>query len=110
MAEVAEHFHGGVAFNATDLWSSARYQTAVSIVWTVAAVVVMVWAAWVKQRPAWFAGAALLAVVVAKLFLIDLGDVGTVARIVSFVVVGFLILLVGYLSPLPPRSEEHTQS
>ena len=33
-------------------------------------------------------GAAFLAAVVTKLFLVDLADSGTVARIVSFVVVG----------------------
>ena len=78
--------------------------------WTVAALVAMLSATWLKQRVAWLAGAALLAAVVTKLFLIDLYDVGTVARIVSFLFVGLLILVVGYLSPLPPRSKEETPS
>jgi uncharacterized membrane protein len=55
----------------------------------------------------WLAGGALLAVVVAKLFLVDLSRVGTVGRIVSFVGVGVLMLIIGYFSPLPPaRSED----
>jgi uncharacterized membrane protein len=46
---------------------------------------------------------------VAKLFFVDLGDRGTVARIVSFIAAGALMLLIGYLSPAPPRRvEEHT--
>jgi len=57
-----------------------------------------------KARVVWLVGAALLAVVILKLFLIDLSRVGTIERIVSFVVVGVLMLIVGYFSPLPPQS------
>jgi uncharacterized membrane protein len=52
------------------------------------------------------AGAALLAVVVAKLFFIDLSHVGALARIVSFLGVGVLMLVIGYLSPLPPAVQD----
>jgi len=45
-------------------------------------------------------------VVVAKLFLIDLADIGTVARIVSFIGVGLLLLIIGYFAPIPPRQTE----
>jgi uncharacterized membrane protein len=41
---------------------------------------------------AWIGGASLLAVVVAKLLLVDLANTGTVARIVSFMGVGLLLL------------------
>ena len=47
--------------------------------------------------------ALLLGVVVAKLFLVELADRGTVSRIVSFMVVGVLMLAVGYFAPIPPR-------
>ena len=56
-------------------------------------------------RPVWLAGALLMAVVVAKLFLVDLSGAGTVERIVSFIGVGLLMLVIGYLSPVPPRKE-----
>ena len=56
-------------------------------------------------RPVWLAGAALMGVVVVKLFLIDLSGIGTVERIVSFIGVGLLMLVVGYFSPVPPRQE-----
>ncbi|MCK5193239.1 MAG: DUF2339 domain-containing protein, partial [Desulfobulbaceae bacterium] len=49
-----------------------------------------------------------LGFVVLKLFMVDLEDIGTIARIVSFVVVGLLMLLIGYLSPLPPRLKEQS--
>jgi uncharacterized membrane protein len=43
-----------------------------------------------------------LTVVIAKLFLVDLSRIGSIERIVSFVGVGLLMLIVGYLSPIPP--------
>jgi uncharacterized membrane protein len=59
-------------------------------------------------RALWIVGAALMGVVVVKLFLVDLSSVGTVGRIVSFIGVGLLMLLLGYMSPVPPSlvSEE----
>ena len=102
----ATHYLGNVSFDAGALWSSPTFQSVVSITWTLAALAIMVTASRLKQRPAWIVGAALLGAVVVKLFLVDLADIGTVARIVSFIVVGLLILLIGYLSPLPPRIKE----
>lgn len=104
----AIHFYAGVPFELDALWNSAAYQTALSIVWTLAALVVMVGATRWRRRGLWATGAFLLGLVVLKLFLIDLAGIGTVARIVSFLVVGSLILLIGYLSPLPPRVAERT--
>ena len=57
-------------------------------------------------RALWMVGAALLAVVVAKLFLIDLANTGTVERVISFIGVGTLVIVVGYFSPVPPKSQE----
>jgi uncharacterized membrane protein len=54
----------------------------------------------------WIVGAALLGVVVVKLFLVDLAQLSTPAKIGTFLVVGMLLLLVGYLSPVPPARSE----
>ena len=62
----------------------------------------MVFATRRAHRVAWLLGAALLAAVVVKLFLVDLARVGSLERIISFIVVGALILVIGWLSPLPP--------
>jgi uncharacterized membrane protein len=62
-----------------------------------------------RWRVAWVAGAALLGAVVVKLFLVDLGQAGGVERIVSFIGVGLLLLLIGYLAPVPPRTLEETK-
>ena len=85
--------------------ASTLVQTSLSLFWTVLALTTMLVAARKRTRFVWLAGAALLAVVIAKLFLIDLSRVGSVERIVSFVGVGLLMLVVGYFSPLPPARE-----
>ena len=61
------------------------------------------------MRTVWLTGAGLLAMVVVKLLTVDLSGTGTVARIVSFVGVGVLLLVIGYFSPAPPRMPEETQ-
>src|SRR5688500_19099230 len=43
--------------------------------------------------------------ILAKLFLVDLGNTATIARVVSFLGVGLLLLVVGYFAPVPPRAE-----
>ena len=69
------------------------------------ALATMAWANRRLWRAPWMVGAALLGVVVAKLFLVELAQVGTITRIVSFIGVGLLLLLIGYLAPVPPRKE-----
>jgi uncharacterized membrane protein len=51
----------------------------------------------------WIVGAALIGVVLVKMLFIDLDASGTVERIVSFLVVGALLVATGYFSPIPPR-------
>jgi uncharacterized membrane protein len=49
----------------------------------------------------------LLAAVVLKLLLVDLSGTGTVTRIVSFIGVGVLMLVIGYVAPLPAKEARH---
>jgi uncharacterized membrane protein len=79
---------------------------ALSIFWTVLALVAMITATRRGLRVLWSCGAALMGVVVIKLFLMDLAKVGGVERIVLFIAVGVLMLVIGYFSPLPPREKK----
>lgn len=83
------------------LYASQFVQAMLSLVWTVSAFLLMRHAVKRLSKPLWMVGAALLAVVVLKLFMADLAGVGSVARIVSFMGVGGCMLLIGYLAPLP---------
>lgn len=99
------HFYAGVPYQAWQMFNSDLFQTVISIVWTLTAFLLMGLANRLGYRKVWFTGGALLGAVVLKLFIIDLDDSGTVTRIISFMSVGILMLLIGYFSPLPPRSE-----
>ena len=97
------HFYAGVRYDLETMLRSSLFQTSISIIWTMTAFIVMGLSTRNGKRKSWFAGAGLLAVVVVKLFVVDLADSGTVTRIVSFITVGGLMLVIGYLSPVPPR-------
>jgi uncharacterized membrane protein len=81
---------------------STLVQTSLTISYAVLCLNTMLVATRKSARVVWLTGAGLLAVVVVKLFLIDLSHIGTIERIVSFVGVGLLMLIIGYFSPLPP--------
>jgi len=91
----------GVPYTFDAMLASQFVQAMLSLVWSVTALLLMRHAARHQRRGQWSAGAVLLALVVAKLFLIDLSNAGGIARIVSFVGVGLLMVLIGYLAPFP---------
>jgi len=101
----AVHFYADVPYRFNALWHSALFQTALSIVWTAIAFGIIMFARRLSNRLYWIAGAVLLGTVIAKLFVIDLSNSGTLERIVSFIAVGVLVLLIGYLAPLPPAEK-----
>ena len=88
------------------LFEVSSFQTALSVCWTLLAVFVMAWAARREARIPWLVAGGLLAVVVVKLFTIDLSNLTTLHRVISFIVVGLLLLLIGYVAPAPPRRDK----
>lgn len=98
------HFYAGVEYSANRMFQSDIFQTSISIVWTLTAFSIMGLASRFAYRILWFVGTCLLGAVVIKLFIVDLADIGTIARIVSFMSVGILMLVIGYVAPLPPKT------
>jgi uncharacterized membrane protein len=96
--------HGlGVPFRFDAWMASLAVQTGISLLWTATALALMWGATRRAARVPWMAGAALLGAVVVKLLIVDLSGSGTVTRIVSFIGVGVLMLVIGYVAPLPGR-------
>jgi uncharacterized membrane protein len=100
------HHWTGIPYQLETMLRSDLVQVALSIFWTVLALVAMITATRRGLRVLWSCGAALMGVVVIKLFLMDLAKVGGVERIVLFIAVGVLMLVIGYFSPLPPREKK----
>lgn len=80
-------------------------QASLTVAWCVAGVAAWVLGSRRRDRPLWWLGAGLLGVVLLKLLVVDRQFVGNIAGIVSFVVVGLLLIVVGRIAPTPPRSE-----
>ena len=100
-------FHwAGVPYQLSLQLDSMLVQAGLSIVWTLIALALMIVGHLRVRRELWVVGALLIAVVVAKLFFVELGNRGGLERIISFIGVGVLLLVVGYFAPLPPRQDE----
>ncbi len=99
----AHHFRG-IAWNSSALADSFFVQAGYSMLWTLLGVAAMVWAHRKVQRAVWQAGAALLALTVVKLLVVDLENSGGGERIVAFIGVGILMVVVGYFAPMPPAA------
>jgi uncharacterized membrane protein len=97
------HHWADLPFALQPMLASRMVQASFSILWTLLALGAMALATRHALRSIWMVGAGLMAVVVAKLFVVDLSGIGTIERIVSFIGVGLLMLVIGYLSPVPPK-------
>jgi len=101
----ALHYLAGTPLEFHGVAHSITVQAALSVFWGLLAFTAMTYAARRIQRTVWLVGAGLMVVLLLKLFLVDTAGRGTLARIVSFMIVGALLLVTGYLSPLPPRRD-----
>lgn len=104
-ARIAHHW-GGVPFTGPALWHSTLAQTLLTLLWTLLAIAAMIRAARIGARLLWQAGFALLALVGAKLLLVDLHNAGTLLWTGSLIGVALLVLAAGYFAPVPPRQNE----
>lgn len=102
----AAHYWGAIDWHFASLWHSGWVQAAMALCWSIGGLLLTLLGHRRQQQPLWWAGAALLAATVLKLLMVDLAGSGSVARIVSFMAVGALILAVGYLAPPPRRGQE----
>ncbi|WP_049723216.1 DUF2339 domain-containing protein [Gilvimarinus polysaccharolyticus] len=99
------HHWSGLHYELDAIVASVLAQAALTVFWALTGLSVMFVATRKHWRNAWLAAAALLSVVVGKLFLLDMRDSNTLETILSFIAVGILLLVVGYFSPLPPKAK-----
>ena len=98
------HHWGDVAWRFDSLLAYRPLQAALTLTWTVTALTLMLYATRRGVRVLWTVGAVLLAAVVIKLFAVDLAALSGLTRVVAFMGVGLLLLVIGYVAPLPPAT------
>ncbi|MET0936469.1 MAG: DUF2339 domain-containing protein [Luteibacter sp.] len=98
----AVHHLGGVPWNG-DMPSSSLAELSLTVVWSIIGVVAWVMGSKRGHRLLWMAGAGTMALVLAKLLLVDRGHLGNLFGIASFMAYGLLCTVIGYLAPAPPR-------
>lgn len=80
-------------------WRRARWAAymALSVIWGVYALAALGTGFWLRLKELRIAALVLLAVVAAKVLLLDMAQVQQIYRIVSFVVVGLMMISASYL-------------
>lgn len=97
------HHYAGVPYQFQAMLESNLVQMCVSIFWTVLALATMFVATRRRIRQMWIVGSVLMGAVVLKLLIIELPRASAVESVVSIITVGVLMLVVGYVAPVPPR-------
>lgn len=100
------HHWLGTPFERFSIPDDSTVQSGFSILWTALSLIAMFVAHRRGLRGVWIGGATLLGVVVVKLFASDLDNLGSIAKIITFLAVGVLLLLIGYVAPVPPKPRE----
>jgi len=94
----------GIKWSVEAIFNSAIFQSSLSLTYSLIAIALMVSSIRFKKRSFWIAGFSLLIAVVIKLLFIDLSSIKALYRVITFMGVGGMLLLIGYLAPLPPSS------
>jgi len=97
------HYYFGLPYTGAALLHASLFETPLSILWSLIGLLFMLLSTKKKKRETWYVGAGLMALVVFKLFFIDMQNSETVLRILAFMGVGVVMLVVAYFSPLPPK-------
>jgi uncharacterized membrane protein len=97
---------GGIALLLAYVLALADLRAAITLAWAVTALVALMVGSRMNDRALWIVGAAISAIVVAKLILLDMSAASPVWRVLSFTGSGLLFVLAGYLAPAPARRGE----
>ncbi len=101
LARVAHHWFA-VAYQEHALFRSPLFQGLVSFAWTCLAIGLMIHASRELLRTNWFVGFGLLAIVGAKLLLVDAANSGTAIWTATLIGVALLVIAASYFAPRPP--------
>lgn len=94
------HYWAHVPYQFDAILASTIAQTSLTIVWCLLSLIIVALATWRHSKAIWWVGMMILAITIGKLFFVDLANSNSIARIISFIGVGLVLLLIGYFSPV----------
>ena len=97
----ALHIYLGTPFNQLTLWQDGSVQLSLTVLWVSLAFMSMSFASHKQLRSVWILGGSILVIVTLKLVLLDLAQIGTLTRVLTFLVAGFIMLIIAYIAPMP---------
>ena len=101
----ALHVYVGTPLNELAVWSNATIQLSLTALWVLLAALMMGYATRKVLKPVWILGGSILVLVSLKLVFFDLAHIGTLTRVLSFLIAGGVMLFIAYLAPMPESTE-----
>lgn len=101
----ALHYYLATPMQGMQIWHNATVQLSFTLLWLILALLTMCIASKKQMRLLWLLGSSLIVIVAIKLLILDLANVGTLMRVLSFLLAGGLMLCIAYLAPMPQRSD-----
>ena len=101
----ALHVYFDTPYNSIAIWQDATVQMSLTLLWVSLAFITMQFASRKKLKGVWLLGASVLVIVSLKLVLLDLANIGTLSRVLSFLGAGLVMLIIAYIAPMPEQQD-----
>ena len=95
-----------ITWNAYTLWHNNIVQMTASLLWMLSAVILIAIGHRYSLRKIWYSGQLIQITVIIKLISIDIQETDGLLRAFAFIGVALLMLLIGYLAPIPPKQND----
>ena len=95
-----------ITWNAYTLWHNNIVQMTASLLWMLSAVILIAIGHCYSLRKIWYSGQLIQITVIIKLIFVDIQETDGLLRAFAFIGVALLMLLIGYLAPIPPKQND----
>ena len=97
-----------ITWSTFTLWHNNIVQMTASLLWMLSAVILIAIGHRYSLRKIWFCGQLIQLIVIIKLIFVDIREIDGLLRAFAFIGVALLMLLIGYLAPLPPKQNNES--
>ncbi len=97
-----------ITWSTFTLWHNNIVQMTASLLWMLSAVILIAIGHRYSLRKIWFCGQLIQIIVIIKLIFVDIREIDGLLRAFAFIGVALLMLLIGYLAPLPPKQNNES--